>query len=139
VLARVSQDVKDSVTQTEVLIPMGSKLRGYQQGRAQENDTSVLVAWDDIEFPNGGHIPLPRMPGTDSQGYPGFQDLVNDHYVRTWTPALVISGITAGTMLASRPTCGGVNGYFPEQQALGAGAESLGSRTQGQLAMDGNR
>ena len=33
VLGRVSQDVKDSVTQTEVLIPMGSKLHGYQHGR----------------------------------------------------------------------------------------------------------
>src|SRR5713226_4284212 len=138
VLARVSQDVKDSVTQTEVLIPMGSKLHGYQQGREQvnQNDTSLLVVWDDIEFPNGGHIPLPKMPGTDSEGYPGFQDLVNNHYVRTWTPALLISGITAGTMLASRPTYGGVNGYTPEQQALGAGTESLGSRAQGQLAMD---
>ena len=138
VLARVSQDVKDSVTQTEVLIPMGSKLHGYQQGREQvnQNDTSLLVVWDDIEFPNGGHIPLPKMPGTDSEGYPGFQDLVNNHYVRTWTPALLISGITAGTMLASRPTYGGVNGYTPEQQALGAGAESLGSRAQGQFAMN---
>src|SRR5216683_2957879 len=73
VLARVSQDVKDSVTQTEVLIPMGSKLHDNQQGRAQvnQNDTSLFVAWDDIEFPNGGHIPLPKMPGTDSEGYPG--------------------------------------------------------------------
>src|SRR6266851_1725806 len=104
VLARVSQDVKDSVSQTEVLIPMGSKLHGYQRGRqqVQQNDTSLLVVWDDIEFPNGGHIPLPKMPGTDSQGYPGFHDLVNNHCVRTWTPALLISGITAGTMLASR-------------------------------------
>ncbi len=138
VLARVSQDVKDSVTQTEVLIPMGSKLHGYQQSReqVQQNDTSLLVTWDDIEFPNGGHIPLPKMPGADTAGYPGFEDLVNHHYARTWTPALLISGITAGTMLASRPTYGGYQGYTPEQQTLGAGAESLGSRAQGQLAMD---
>ena len=76
------------------------------------------------------------MPGTDGEGYPGFEDLVNKHYARTWTPALLISGITAGTMLASRPTYGGYQGYTPEQEALGAGAESLGSRAQGQLAMD---
>ncbi len=138
VLARVSQDVKDSVTQTEVLIPMGSKLHGYQQGRVQveQNDTRLLVVWDDIEFPNGGHIALPKMPGTDSEGYPGFEDLVNNHYARTWTPALLISGITAGTMLASRPNYGGYQGYTPEQEALGAGTQSLGSRAQGQLAMD---
>src|SRR5216684_3979179 len=135
VLARVSQDVKDSVTQTEVLIPMGSKLHGDQVGRQQveRNDTSLLVTWDDIEFPNGAHVPLPQMPGADTAGYPGFEDLVNNHYAHTWTPAILISGITAATMLASRPTYGGINGYSPEQEALGAGAESLGTRAAGQL------
>jgi type IV secretory pathway VirB10-like protein len=138
VLGRVSQDVKDSVTQTEVLIPTGSKLHGYQGGRPQveRNDTSLLVTWDDIEFPNGAHIPLPHMPGADTAGYPGFEDLVNNHYARTWTPALLISGITAATMLASRPTYGSTNGYNPEQEALGAGAESLGTRAVGQLGAD---
>jgi type IV secretion system protein VirB10 len=138
VLARVSQDVKDSVTQTEVLIPMGSKLHGYQRGRQQveRNDTSLLVTWDDIEFPNGAHVRLPRMPGADTAGYPGFEDVVNNHYAHTWTPAILISGITAATMLASRPTYGGINGYSPEQQALGAGAESLGTRAAGQLGAD---
>ncbi len=138
VLARVSQDVKDSVTQTEVLIPMGSKLHGYQRGRQQveRNDTSLLVTWDDIEFPNGAHVRLPRMPGADTAGYPGFEDVVNNHYAHTWTPAILISGITAATMLASRPTYGGINGYSPEQQALGAGAESLGARAAGQLGAD---
>src|SRR5712692_3295658 len=138
VLARVSQDVKDSVTQTEVLIPMGSKLHGYQRGRQQveRNDTSLLVTWDDIEFPNGAHITLPHMPGADTAGYPGFADLINNHYARTWTPAVLISGITAATMLASRPTYGGLNGYSPEQEALGAGAESLGTRAAGRLGAD---
>jgi type IV secretion system protein TrbI len=138
VLARVSQDVKDSVTQTEVLIPKGSKLHGYQRGRQQveRNDTSLLVTWDDIEFPDGAHVPLPHMPGADTAGYPGFEDLINKHYARTWTPAVLISGITAATMLASRPTYGGINGYSPEQEALGAGAESLGTRAAGQLGAD---
>jgi type IV secretory pathway VirB10-like protein len=45
VLAQVSQDVKDTVTQTEVLIPMGSKLHGTQGGRdmVHQNDTSLIV------------------------------------------------------------------------------------------------
>ncbi|HEX4211549.1 MAG TPA: TrbI/VirB10 family protein [Candidatus Binataceae bacterium] len=141
VLGRVSQDVKDSVTQTEVLIPMGSKLHGYQSGRdqVQQHDASLLVAWNDIEFPNGGHIQLPNMPGADTQGFPGFEDLVNNHYARTWTPAVLISAITAGTMLASHPTYGSASGYTGEQQALGAGAETLGGRATGQLSMDLNQ
>ena len=138
VLGRVSQDVKDSITQTEVLIPMGSTLHGYQQGRdqVQQNDSSLLVAWNDIEFPNGGHIQLPNMPGANTQGFPGFEDLVDHHYARMWTPAVLISAITAGTMLASHPTYGSSSGYTSEQQALGAGAETLGGRANGQLSMD---
>jgi type IV secretory pathway VirB10-like protein len=135
VLGRVSQDVKDSVTQTEVLIPMGSKLHGTQGGRGQlvQNDASLIVRWDDIEFPNGAHVQLGDMPGADPQGYPGFEDEVDNHYARTWTPALLVSAITAGTMLASNPTYGSSNGYNAGQEALGAGASRFGSFQQGQL------
>jgi type IV secretory pathway VirB10-like protein len=42
--------------------------------------------------------------------------------------------ITAAAALASRPTYGGVNGYSPEQQAFGAGMQSLGGRAVGQLS-----
>jgi type IV secretory pathway VirB10-like protein len=129
VLAQVSQDVKDTVTQTETLIPMGSKLHGTQGGRDQvrQNDTSLIVRWDDIELPNGGHIAIGDMPGTDPQGYPGFEDLVDNHYSRTWTPALLISAITAGTMLANTPTYGSSSGYNGASEAMGAGASRLGS------------
>jgi type IV secretory pathway VirB10-like protein len=135
VLGRVAQDVKDSVTQTEVLIPMGSKLHGTEGGREQlnQNDQSLVVRWDDIEFPNGGHIHIGDMPGADPQGYPGFEDLVNSHYARTWTPAVLISAITAGTMLASNPTYGSAGGYNMTQEALGAGTSRMGSFGQEQL------
>ncbi|HVN90983.1 MAG TPA: TrbI/VirB10 family protein [Candidatus Binataceae bacterium] len=141
VLGRVSQDVKDSVTQTEVLIPMCSKLHGYQSGSAQvqTNDSSLLVTWDDIELPHGAHIHLPQMPGTDPEGYPGFADLVNHHYARTWTPAVLISAITAGSMLASHPTYGSINGYNAEQQALASAGASLGSRATSQLDAAANQ
>jgi type IV secretory pathway VirB10-like protein len=135
VLGRISQDVKDSVTQTEVLIPMGSKLHGIQGGREalNQNDQTLIVRWDDIEFPNGGHVQLGDMPGADPSGYPGFEDLVDNHYARTWTPAVLISAITAGSMLASNPTYGSAGGYNVTQEALGAGASRMGSFGQEQL------
>jgi type IV secretory pathway VirB10-like protein len=140
VLGRVSADVKDSVTQTEILIPAGSILHGWHGGREQldPNDTSLLVAWRDLEFPNGARVHLPDMPGSDTAGQPGFSDLIDHHYLRTWTPAVLISAITAGTALASHPTYGGLNGYSGEQQALGVGAESLGAHTIGQLGANLN-
>jgi len=107
VIARVSEDVKDSVTQSEVLIPQGSMLHGFQKGRSQveQNDTGLLVEFDTLTMPNGAEIPLPKAPAADSQGYPGLSDQVDNHYVRTWSPALLIAAITAGTMpRRTRPT-----------------------------------
>jgi len=135
VIGRVSQDVKDSVTQTEILIPMGSKLHGFQRGaqQVQLNDTSLVVTWDDIEFPNGGHVAIPKMPGTDSEGYPGLEDIVDRHLAQTWGLFGLVSAMSAGMALATRPTYGGVNGYDPTQMAGGAFAQSLGSRAMGQF------
>jgi type IV secretion system protein VirB10 len=141
VIGRVSQDVKDTMTQTEVLIPQGSTLHGYEGGPAQvrPNDTSIIVRWDDIELPNGGHIPIPKMPGTDPEGYPGFEDLINHHYASKWIPPILISGITAGAMLATQPTYGGYQGYDAQQQATGAFTQSLAGHATGELSADINR
>jgi len=135
VIGRVSQDVRDSTSHTEVLIPAGSILHGWHGGREQvnPNDTSLLVAWRDLEFPNGAHIQLPDMPGTDVSGVPGFSELIDHHYARTWTPTILISAITAASMLATHPTYGGYQGYNPEQQALGSGAQTLGTHAIAQL------
>jgi type IV secretory pathway VirB10-like protein len=133
VLARITQPVKDS-TMTEVLIPAGSTLHGWQGGREvlQYGDSSLTVVWNQIVFPNGGTMDLPGAPSMTPQGFAGLSGDVNHHYAQVWGPALLISAITAGAMLASHPTYGyGV--ISPEQQAFGAGAEVLAGRAIGQL------
>jgi type IV secretion system protein VirB10 len=139
VLARVSQPVKD-VTFTETLIPAGALLHGWQDSRNQvlQNDHSILVRWDQIEYPNGGTVNLPQMPAMDPEGLAGIDGDVNHHYAQVWGPALLISAITAGVSLASHPTYGGYQGYSPEQQAFGSGAQVLGGRAIGQLGSDMN-
>jgi type IV secretory pathway VirB10-like protein len=135
VLGRVAQDVKDSVTQTYVLIPQGSKLIGtYDRGYLTPQQDRLFVAWREIVFPNGGEIQLPDLPGTDQAGYAGFQDQVNHHYVKVWAPALLMSAISAGMMMSQAPIyAGGAYGGFytsPGQMAaMGAGQEL------GQVAM----
>ena len=139
VLARVSQPVKDA-TLTEVLIPAGALLHGWQDGRNQvlQNDHSILVRWDQIEYPNGGTVNLPQMPAMGPEGFAGIDGDVNHHYAQVWGPALLISAITAGVSLAQHPTYGGYQGYSPEQQAFGSGAEVLGGRAIGQLGSEMN-
>ncbi len=127
VLAKVSHPVRDQ-TETEVLIPAGSIVHGEQNGTnlANFNDHSLSVVWDDIELPNGAHVPVPKMNGMDANGSPGVSGQVDTHLRSIWLPAILTSAITAGVMLAQNPTYGSAQGYSSTQQASGAFASSMG-------------
>ena len=47
------------------------------------------------------------MPGADEAGYAGFTDQVNNHYMRTFGTAAVMSLISAGQMVGQMATFGG--------------------------------
>jgi type IV secretory pathway VirB10-like protein len=128
VLAKVSHPVRDQ-TETEVLIPAGSIVHGEQNGTdmGNANDSSLTVVWDDIEMPNGAHIPVPKMNAMDATGAPGLSGQVDHHGGQIWLPAILTSAITAGVMLAQNPVYGSAQGYNSTQQASGAFASSLGS------------
>jgi type IV secretory pathway VirB10-like protein len=134
VLARLTQPVKDA-TLSEILIPSGCIVHGTQAGprEIEETDYSVIVNWDQIACPNREPIDLPKVPSMSAEGLPGLPGDVNHHYLAVWTPAVVISAITAGMMLASHPTYGGLQGYSATQEALGAGADSLGGQAMAHL------
>jgi type IV secretory pathway VirB10-like protein len=136
VLARVSQNVRDTVSQVDVLIPVGSKLHGtVRQPQAfNPNNTAVTVVWDSLQLPNGTEVPLPKLPSADTSGYPGLSDKVNRHVVQTWAPAVLISAITAASMMSTTSTYGGINGYSPTSEALGQFGSSLGSRSVSNLS-----
>ena len=140
VLGRVAQDVKDSVTQTYVLIPQGSKLiGGYDRDRVAPRQDRLFVTWREIVFPDGGEIQLPDLPGADQAGYAGFQDQVNHHYVKVWTPALLMSAISAGMMMSQAPMYADGGGYgggyymSPGQMAAMGAGQQLGQAAMGHL------
>jgi type IV secretion system protein VirB10 len=137
VIARVSQDVRNTVTQTEVLIPQGSKLHGAvgQSAAFNLNNTSVTVNWDSLQLPNGAEITLPKLPSADTEGYPGLSDKVDRHIAQTWVPSILVSAITAGSMLATTSTYGGAQGYSATSQALGQFGSNLGSQSIGNLGL----
>lgn len=137
VIARVSQDVRDTVTQTEVLIPQGSKLHGTvsQSSTFNLNNTSVSVNWDSLQLPNGAEIALPKLPSADTEGYSGLSDKVDRHVGRTWLPSILVSAITAGSMLSTTSTYGSAQGYSATSEALGQFGSSLGSQSIGNLGL----
>jgi type IV secretion system protein VirB10 len=100
IIAQVSQNVFDTATGNYLLIPQGSRLYGVYDSRIIYGQERVLVAWNRIIFPDGSAITLESMPGTDSAGYSGFNDKVNNHYFRVFGSALLMSLITGSTAYA---------------------------------------
>lgn len=98
--AQVSQNVYDSATGHRLLIPQGAKLFGRYDSNVTFGQRRVLVVWTDIIFPNGATLQIGGMAGTGAQGYGGFKDRVNNHYLRIFGSAILVAAIGAGVDMA---------------------------------------
>ncbi|HEN5466607.1 TPA: conjugal transfer protein TrbI, partial [Legionella pneumophila] len=96
IIAQVSQNVYDTATGKYLLIPQGTKILGLYSSDVPFGQSSVLVAWQRLVFPDSKALDIGSMPGADSAGYGGFRDQVDHHYARIYGSALLMSGIIAG-------------------------------------------
>ena len=71
IIAVVRQDVFDSVTGENLLIPAGSKLIGDPMTM---NGRRIDISFNRIIFPNGHSIDLPDYRAIDGIGYSGLKD-----------------------------------------------------------------
>ena len=127
IVAQVSQNVYDSATGKYLLIPQGARLVGSYSADVQYGQSRVLIAWQRIVFPDGKAMDLGAMPGSDSAGYGGFKDQVNNHYLRIFTSALFMSAVTAGATLSQPQSNFQTNGN-QRQSAGSALSEALGQQ-----------
>ena len=100
IFGQVSQDVFDTATGKYLLIPQGTKLEGEYSSEVAYGQASVLVAWQRLVFPDGKTMDIGAMPGSNSAGYAGFTDQVNNHYARLFGSAILMSAISAGVALS---------------------------------------
>ena len=96
IIAQVSQDVYDTPTGDYLLIPQGSRLVGEYSNAIQYGQARIFVAWQRIIYPDGSALDIGAMPGADESGEAGFNDQVNNHFIRIFGSALLMSAITAG-------------------------------------------
>lgn len=96
IIAQVSKNVFDTATGRRLLIPHGAKLFGVYDSRVVFGQKRVLVAWNRIVFPDGSAVTLGAMLGEDVAGYAGYMDEVDNHYLRIFGSALLMSVITGG-------------------------------------------
>ena len=101
IIAQVSQNVYDSATGFHLLVPQGTRLYGSYQSGIAFGQERVMVAWNRLIYPDGRTLTLTSMPGADMGGYSGFTDLVDNHWMRLFGGAFLMSGITAGVAVAT--------------------------------------
>ncbi len=96
ITAQVAQNVYDTPTGNYLLIPQGARLVGAYSSNVAYGQSRIFVAWQRIVFPDGTALDIGAMPGTDAEGEAGFNDKTNNHFVRLFGSALLMSAITAG-------------------------------------------
>lgn len=100
VIAQVSQNVYDTATGTRLLIPQGTKIVGTYSSNVAYGQSRILMAWQRLTFPDGKTMDIGAMPGADQAGYAGFNDKTNNHYLRIFGSAILLSGVVAAVDLS---------------------------------------
>lgn len=114
IIGQVSQNVFDSVSGRTLLIPQGTKIIGSYDSFVAVGQERAMVAWRRLIFPDGMSLELLNMPGADQGGYSGFSDQVNNHYLKIFGGALMLSLVGAGYQI-SQPEGGG---EYPNRQEI---------------------
>jgi type IV secretory pathway VirB10-like protein len=102
IIGQVSQNVYDSVNGDYLLIPQGSKLIGTYNSMLALGQERALLIWQRLLFPNGDSVDLGSMGGTDQGGYAGFKDQVNNHFMKIYGNAVLLSLVGAGFQMSQR-------------------------------------
>jgi type IV secretory pathway VirB10-like protein len=97
VTAQVTEDVYDSPTGKILLIPQGGRLIGQYDAQIAFGQTRALLVWNRLIMPNGKSIVLERQPGTDSEGYAGLEDEVDNHWGMLFKAAILSTLLSVGS------------------------------------------
>lgn len=131
IIGQVSQNVYDTPTGKHLLIPQGSRLVGEYSSQVQYGQSRVFAVWQRIMFPDGKAMDLGSMPASSGAGYAGLRDRVNNHYLRIFGSAIMMSAILAGVEMTQD---NGNNDNGNTQRMSDALSESLGQVLGGVMA-----
>jgi type IV secretory pathway VirB10-like protein len=94
--AQVVQDVYDSLTGRNLLLPKGSILIGNYNSTLAFGQERLMVAWQRIIRPDGVSLELGGMVGVDPSGVAGMTGKVNMHYDKIFKAAGLASLFDVG-------------------------------------------
>ncbi|NKC02099.1 MAG: hypothetical protein GKR90_26870 [Pseudomonadales bacterium] len=96
IVAQVRRDVRNTLDGTFIVIPQGTKILGRYDNHIALGQSRALVVWDRLQYPDGSTLALEQAPGTDLSGYSGLSDQVDNHYIKIFGNATLLSIIGAG-------------------------------------------
>ncbi len=102
VTAQVTEDVYDSPTGKILLIPQGARLIGQYDAQIAFGQSRALLVWNRLIMPNGRSIVLERQPGTDTEGYAGLEDEVDNHWGMLFKAAILSTLLSVGSEAGTR-------------------------------------
>jgi type IV secretory pathway VirB10-like protein len=97
VMARVSQNIYDSLTGKHLLIPQGTILMARYNSSVSYAQGRVQIIWNTLTRPDGYQIELGGMNGVDDRGMSGYQG----EYHENWFQYLKAAGIITMFTLAN--------------------------------------
>jgi len=97
ITAQVTEQVYDTPTGKQLLIPQGARLIGQYDSQVAFGQSRVLLVWNRIIMPNGTSIVLERQPGADAEGYSGLEDDVDYHWGQLFKAALLSTLLSVGS------------------------------------------
>ncbi|MDX2277626.1 MAG: TrbI/VirB10 family protein [Hyphomonadaceae bacterium] len=126
IVAQVSENVFDSVTGSQLLIPQGARLLGTYDADTGYGDQRMLIIWNRLIMPNGWSIALRGTPGTDASGQSGLHGDVDAHVGR-----IAVASLLSGIL--------GVAANESEDDDSSRVAQSVGDSAAQQAAQTGSR
>jgi type IV secretory pathway VirB10-like protein len=97
IVAQVTQNVFDTPTGKILLVPQGAKLVGQYDAQITFGQSRALLVWTRLILPNGKSIILERQPATDTEGYAGLEDEVDNHWGMLFEAAILSTVLSVGS------------------------------------------
>ena len=116
IVAQVNANVFDTRLGDYLLMPMGTRLVGTYESDNVLGVDRVGIVWNRLIFPNGDSLTIESMRGSDTEGYSGLKDKVNNHYGRIFGSALLLSGVSASVAIVGEDDNSG-NQFGGQQSA----------------------
>lgn len=127
-IAQIQNNVYDSLSGHNLLIPAGSRLIGEYSAGASTGQTRLSITWNTLILPNGGSYDIGKnMIAVDGAGYVGLVGHVDNHTSKMLSAGIFSSALGAMAGIASGNTSSKDNYTSGELAAQGAASNLMNS------------